>query len=266
MKKKFLVIIVILNISVVYSQQIFKKYAERETVDILDTKLLKLICKNSQFKYEDIYLNKSFSKKHNEKFTFFSLRHITERTKLENYYTTTFLLVNKSGKILSEYKNNDLNYSDNEAGQPYPTKILKKSVPLNKTLNGIAIVTEFSSPSRITFYSEVLFSIIKLDNNSIKVILENYPIRKTQGESNGWENFEIEIIESLFFTEKEKSNNFYDLKIVQNFDFEKNVEKNSSKNIKTLNRKKEAKEIQIIKFNGEKYDFKKIEFKFLKGY
>jgi transcription initiation factor IIF auxiliary subunit len=100
----------------------------------------------------------------------------------------------------------------------------------------------------------------------MKVILENYPIRKTQGESNGWGNFEIEIIESLFFIEKEKSNNYYNLKIIQNFDFEENIEKDSSKSIEALNRKKEAKEIEIIKYNGEKYDFKKFEYKFLKGY
>ena len=266
MKEKLLIIIIILNINLIYSQKVFKEYGERETVEILDTELLKLMCENSQFKYENIYLDKSFSKKHNEKFTFFSLRYISERTELENYYATTFLLVNKSGKILSELKNNDLNYSDNEAGQPYPTKILKKSIPLNETLNGIAVITEFSSPSRITLYSEELFSIIKFDNNSMKLILENYPIRKTQGESNGWGNFEIEIIESLFFIEKEKSNNYYNLKIIQNFEFEENIEKDSSKSIEALNRKKEAKEIEIIKYNGEKYDFKKFEYKFLKGY
>ena len=264
MKVKFLIII--LNINLIYSQQIINEYGERETVEVLDTKLLKLICENSKFKYENIYLNKSFSKKHNEKFTFFSLRYITERTELENYYTTTFLLVNKSGKILSELKNKDLNYSDNEAGQPYPTKILKKSIPLNETLNGIAVITEFYSPSRVALYSEELFSIIKFDNNSMKVILENYPIRKTQGDSNGWGNFKIEIIESLIFIEKEKSNNFYNLKITQNFNFEKNIEEDSSKSIKALNRKKEAKQIEFIKYNGEKYDFKKIDYKFLKGY
>jgi len=266
MKEKLLIIIIILNINLIYSQKVFKEYGERETVEILDTELLKLMCENSQFKYENIYLDKSFSKKQNEKFTFFSLRYITERNELESFYATTFLLVNKSGKILSELKNIDLNYSDNEAGQPYPTKILKKSIPLNETLNGIAVITEFSSPSRISLYSEELFSIIKFDNNSMKVILENYPIRKTQGESNGWGNFEIEIIESLFFIEKEKSNNFYNLKIIQNFEFEENIEKDSSKSIEALNRKKEAKEIEIIKYNGEKYDFKKIEYKFLKGY
>ena len=52
----------------------------------------------------------------------------------------------------------------------------------------------------------------------------------------------------------------------QNFEFEENIEKDSSKSIEALNKKKEAKEIEIIKYNGEKYDFKKIEYKFLKGY
>ena len=72
--------------------------------------------------------------------------------------------------------------------------------------------------------------------------------------------------DSLIFIEKEKSNNFYNLKIIQNFEFEENIEKDSSKSIEALNKKKEAKEIEIIKYNGEKYDFKKFEYKFLKGY
>lgn len=266
MKEKLLIIILILNINLIFSQQVFKNYGERETIEILDTELLKLVCINSKFKYENIYLDESYSKEYSEKFTFFSIRHITEKTELENYYTTTFLLVDRSGKILSKLKNNDLSYFDNEAGQPYPTKILKKSFPLNETLNGIAVTTEFSSPSRVTLYSEELLNIIKIENNSIKVILKNYPIRKTQGESNGLANFEIEIIESSFFLEKEKSNNLYNLKIIQNFEFEENIEKDSSKNIKASNKKKEAKEIEIIKYNGEKYDFKQIEYKFLKGY
>ncbi|MFC6860376.1 hypothetical protein, partial [Zunongwangia atlantica] len=266
MKEKLLIIILILNINLIYSQQVFKEYGERETVDILDSELLRLVCENSQFKYEDIYLNESFSKKYNEKFTFFSLRYITNKTELENFYTTIFLLVNKNGIILSELKNNDLIYSDNEAVQPYPTKILKKNIFLNENLNGIAVITKFSSPSRISLYSEELFSIIKIENNSMKVILENYPIRKTQGESNGSGNFEIEIIESLFFLEKEKSNNLYNLKVLQNFEFEENIEKDSSRNIKASNKKKEAKENEIITYNGEKYDFKQVEYKFLKDY
>ena len=93
----------------------------------------------------------------------------------------------------------------------------------------------------------------------MKVILENYPIRKTQGESNGWGNFEIEIIESLFFIEKEKSNNYYNLKIIQNFEFEEKIEKRFFQKYRSFKTgKKEAKEIEIIKYNGEKYDFKKI--------
>jgi len=266
MKEKFLILILILNINLIFSQQVFNEYGERETVEILDTELLRLVCKNSQFKYENIYLNESFSKKYNKKFTFFSLKYITNKTELENYYTTTFLLVNKNGIILSQLKNKNLSYSDNEAGQPNPTKILKKNIFLNETLNGIAVITEFSSPSRIALYSEELFSIIRFKNNTMKVILENYPIRKTQGESNGWGNFEIEIIESIFFIEKEKSNNLYNLKVIQNFEFEENIEKDSSKNIKASNKKKEAKMIEIIKYNGEKYDFKQIEYKFLKNY
>ena len=70
MKEKLLIIIIILNINLIYSQQAFKEYGERETIAILDTELLKLVCKNSQFKYENIYLNESFSKKYNEFFFF----------------------------------------------------------------------------------------------------------------------------------------------------------------------------------------------------
>lgn len=266
MKKKLLITIIVLNINLLYSQKIFKDYGERETVETLDITLLKLVSKNSEFLFENIYLDKSFSKKYNESITFFSIRYITKKFELENYYTTTFLFVNNSGEILGELKNNDLSYSNVEAGQPYPTKILKNNIPINETINGIGIITEFSSPSRITLYSEELFSIITFDNNSIKVVLENYPIRKTQGDSNGWGNYKIEIIESLIFIEKEKSYNFNNLKVVKNFTFEDNLEKDSSKNIEGFNKKKEFKEIEVIKYDRNKYNFKKIEYKFLKGY
>jgi hypothetical protein len=266
MNEKLVIIIIILNFNLIFSQQVFKDYGERETIEILDTELLKLVSKNFEFPYENIYLNKSFSKKHTDNITFFSIRYITEKFEQENYYTTVFLFVNKNGKILGSLENKDLIYSDDEAGQPYPTKILKNDIPINENIKGIGILTEFSSPSRINLYSEELFSIIVFNNNSVNVVLENYPIRKTNGDSNGRGDFKIEIIESLIFIEKEKSNNFFDLKIIQKFNFEENIEKDSSKNIDAINHKKEEKKIEIIKFNNGKYNFKKIQYKFLEEY
>jgi hypothetical protein len=249
-----------------YSQQIFKNYGERETVEILDIELLKLVSKKSEFIFDNIYLDKSFSKKYAENITFYSIRYITKKLETENYYTTKFLFVNENGEILGELNNKNLSYSDNEAGQPNPTKILKNNISINKNINGIGIITTFSSPSRIFLYSEELLSVIILENNSPKIIIENYPIRKTQGESNGWGNYEIEVSESLIFVEKEKSYNFNDLKIMRNYTFEKYIEKDSLKSIKEFHKKDKIKEIEIIKYNGEKYTFKKNEYKFLKGY
>lgn len=266
MKIILLIITLILNINFSYSQQIFKDYGERETVEILDIELLKLVCTKSEYAFDNIYLDKSFSKNYAENITFYSIRYITEKLETENYYTTTFLFVNDNGNILGELNNKDLSYSDNEVGQPYPTKILKNNIPISENLNGIGIITEFSSPSRIALYSEELLNVIILDNDSLKIIIENYPIRKTQGESNGWGNYEIEISESLIYIGKEKSYNFNDLKVVNNYTYEKHIEKDSLKSIKELNKKDEIKEIEIIKYNGEKYNFKKNEYKFLKGY
>jgi hypothetical protein len=249
-----------------YSQQIFKGYGERETVENLDIELLKLVSKKAEIIFENIYLDKSFSKKYNKDITFYSLRYITEKLESENYYTTTFLFVNDNGNVLGKLSNKNLNYSDNEARQPYPTRILKNNIPISKNLNGIGIITEFSSPSRISFYSEELLSVIIFNNNSLKTIIKNYPIRKTQGQSNGWKNHEIEVLESLVFLKKTTSNNFYDLKVVKNYTYEKHIEKDSLKKIKELNSKNKIKEIEIVKYTGEKYNFNKLQYRFLKGY
>lgn len=264
MKKLLITLIITLNFKISFSQQIFKNYGERETVEELDSNLLEIACKNSDIQFKNIYLDKSFSKRYNENTTFFSVRYITDKLESENYYTTAYLLVNKRGEIIKKIQNKDLSYSDNEAGQPSPTRILSKILFLNKETKGIGLITEYSSSSRINLYSEELFTIIELKEEKSKEILKNYPIRKTNGDSNGWGNYEIEIMESLIFIDKTKSNNYYNLRVLKNFTYENQIEKNLEKNINERNEKKEKKETEILKFNGLEYEYKKHDYKFLK--
>lgn len=266
MKKYFLIIILLFNFTISFSQQLFDKYGDRKTVKELNVELLKVICEKSTLEFENIYLDKSFSKKYTDSLTFFSIRYITKKFEFENDYTTKFVLANNIGEIISEINNKNLSYSDNEAGQPSPTRILNKLIPLNENKIGIGLITEFSSPSKINLYSEELFSIILLDKKNLKKILDNYPIRKTIGDSNGWGDYEVEIMESLIFIEKIKHDKYWNFKALKEFKYEKHIEEDSKKNIKELSEKKAKAETEILKFNGQNYGFKKQEFKFLDNY
>jgi len=263
MKRNLLVLILILNLKISFSQQLFKDYGERETTEELNIELLKLVCKNSKIQFENIYLDKSFSKMFDENTTFFTVRYITEKLEFENIYTTKFMTVNNKGEVIKEINNNNLSYSDDEAGQPNSTRILSKLIPLNKRNFGIGLITEFYSPSRVSLYSEELFTIISLDKKSSKIVLENYPIRMTIGESNGSGTYEMETMDALIYLEETKSNKYYDFKVLQQFIYQNHIEEDVEKGLKELNDKKEAKETETLRFDGEQYVFKKPKYKFL---
>ncbi|GGZ95138.1 hypothetical protein [Algibacter mikhailovii] len=238
-----------------YSQQIIKEYGNNEYIDSLDTELLKKVSNKLNLEYKDIYEDKSFSIKYNEKITFFTIRYITKRFETENYYTTKFLFVSNKGKLISQIDNDNLSYSDDEVMQPSKTRILKKLIPLNNTTNGIGLTNEFSSPSCVSLYSKNLLTILILKKNKIEKILTDYPIRETQGDSNCNGSFKIEFIESTLYVEEKKSNELSNLKVIQKHDYEEFIEEDLKKNIKEFNLKKNETESYILKFNGEKYKF-----------
>lgn len=255
MKKLIPILFFFLITTFSYSQQIVKEYGNNEYIEYLDTALLKKVSNKLKLEYQDIYEDKSFSIKYNEKITFFTIRYITKRFETENYYTTKFLFVSNEGKLICEIDNDNLSYSDDEAMQPSKTRILKKLIPLNNMTNGIGITNEFSSPSCVSLYSKNLLTILALKGNKIEKLLTDYPIRETQGDSNCNGSFKIEFIESTIYIEEKKSNEFSNLKIIQKHDYEEFIEENFKKNTKEFSLKKNKTESNILKFDGEKYEF-----------
>jgi hypothetical protein len=186
-----------------------------------------------------------------------------------NYFQIKYLFVNKiDGKIIDQDLDKNLSYEDIEAVQPSRTYIFKNLIQLNKTTNGIALYTEFSSSSRISLWSDQKFTMIVLVGNKIKKILYDYPIRKTQGESNGGGSFQMEVLETEISVSNKKTNGFFDLNVVKTFSYEEEVEEDLEKGIKgkvaPIKIKKESERIQ---YNGQIYSFKKDDkYRFLTDY
>jgi len=255
MKKIRLILFLSFTITVSYAQ-LFNTYGEREYSEELNTALLKLICQNSDLEYTSIYLDQSFSKLLSDANTFYSIRYITKKLEFETLYTTKFLLVDAQGSIIKELNDPNLSFSDDEALQPYATSILSNLIPLTDNTYGIGITTEFSTSSRIILYSEQLLSIILLDQSNSRFVLKDFPIRKTNGESNGMGNYEWEVMENSMYLETTKSHDFYDLKVVKNVKYEEN---HNDSIVKT----KHKKELEFLKFNGKSYTFKEHKYVFL---
>ncbi len=255
MKRTTVIFFLSFTITVSYAQ-LFNTYGEREYTEELNVDLLKIICKNSDLAYSSIYFDHSYSKVISDAYTFYSIRYITKKLEFETLYTTKFLLVDAKGTIIKELSDPNLSYSTDEVLQPYATRILSKLIPIRDKYSGIGIITEFYSGSRISLYSEQLLSIILLDQNNSKIILKDFPIRKTNGESNGMGNYELETMENSMYLETTKSHDFYDLKVVKDFKFEENLNDSIVKN-------KHKKDIEFLKFTGKSYTFKAHQYVFL---
>lgn len=239
-----------------YSQTIFKKHGEREYSNELNKELLSKVCKNLKTKYSEIYLKKSSSINYNTEITFFVIRYITNKSDDGNEYFTKYLFVkNSNGKVIDHINDSNLNFMDNEAGQPSKTYIFKNKVVLDNENRGVGLMTEHSIGGCAFLYSEQKFSIITLSKNKLKKILYEYPIRKTQGVSNCSGNYEIEILESSIVLSKNKTNGLSDLLVTKKFIYENVIEKDLAKNINGENLVKSKIESEKLKFNGVSYDF-----------
>ncbi len=232
----------------------------------LDLALLAKVASNLKIKYEDITIDNSSSITYNNKITFFVVSYKADtkekgpgiNDEIDNYFERKYLFVNKSdGKILDQELDKNLCFFDDEVGQPSKTYIFKNLIQLNETTNGIGLSTEFSSGSRIGLWSEQKFTIITLVNNKIKKLLYEYPMRKTQGESNVGGSFQMEVLETAISVSNKKTNGFFDLKVAKTFSYEEEVEEDLENGIEgkvaPVKIKKEAERIQ---YNGSIYSFK----------
>lgn len=240
----------------------------------MDLDLLVKVVKNLKIKYEDVKIDESNSINYNDRISFFVITYLAEKAKegdeeSGNYFERKYLFVNKKdGKIIAQELDKNSSYLDNEAGQPAAPYILKKLILLNERIFGIGLLTEFDSGSRIALWSVQKLTIITLADNKIQKILFEYPIRKTQGSSNGGGTFQMEVLETAIIVSSKKANGFFVLNVAKTFSKEEEVEEDLEKGIKgkvaPIKIKKESEKIQ---FNGQIYSFKKDDkYRFLLNY
>lgn len=246
---------------------IFKNNDEIEDSKELDLELLSKVSANLAIKYRDIKIDETSFINYNDKIDFFVITYLVKTETQENknndeelgdYFKRKYLFVNKTdGKIIDQELDNNLSYYENDAMRLSKTYILKNLIRLNANTTGVAFYTEEASSSHVALFSEQKFTIITLANNKIKKLLYEYPIRKTQGDSNGGGSFELETLETGMIISDTKTNGFLDLIVSKNFLYEVAVEGDVEKGTQEQSAIKVKKESERIKYNGKTYVFKK---------
>ncbi len=245
---------------------IFKNLDEIEDSKEMNLNLLSKVASNLKIKYSDIKMKETSSINYDEQTVFFVLTTVSHEKKafrtsdddeeLGNYFQRKYLFVNREdGSIIAEEFDDNLGYYDNEAIQFSKSHILKDLVFLNETTPAIAFYTEANASSRIVLYSEKKFTLITLVDNEIKKVLYEYPIRLTNGDSNGSGTFEIETLETGMSLSDHKTNGYFDLIISKNFYYEEAIESDVVNGSEEKSDLKIKKELEKIKYNGREYAF-----------
>ena len=232
----------------------------------LDLTLLSKVAQNLKINYSDIKIDETSSVSYDNKSSFFVICIIrksngelkSEEEDMGDYFERKYVFADKTnGKIIAEETDNNLSFYDTEGVRFSKTSILKDPIQLNESTTGIAFFTESAASSRVVLYSEQIFSIITLVDGKIKKILYEYPIRLTNGDSNGSGTFQVETLETSLRISDTKTNGFYDLLISKNFTYEESKEEDLEKGIVEKSNIKSKKESQVIKFDGKIYAFDK---------
>lgn len=245
---------------------IFKNLDEIEDSQEMNLDLLSKVASNLNIKYSDIKIKETSSINYDEQTAFFALTTVSHDKKafktsdddeeLGNYYQRKYLFVNREdGSIIAEEFDENLGYYDNEAIQFSKSHILKDLFFLNENTPAIAFYTEASASSRIVLYSEQKFTLVTLVDNEIRKVLYEYPIRLTNGDSNGSGTFQIETLETGMSFSNDKTNGYFDLIITKNFSYEEAVENDLENGVKEKSDLKIKKELEKIKYNGREYVF-----------
>lgn len=233
----------------------------------MDLALLAKVATNLKIKYEDVKIDETSSISYNDKTTFFVVAYINknekepsevEKDELGDFLERMYVFVDKSnGNIIDKEIDKNLGIYEHEGLKIYKTYIFKKLIQLNETKSAVALSTESSTDSRISLWSEQKFTIITLVDNKIKKLLYEYPMRKTQGDSNGGGSFQMEVLETAVSISNKKTNGFFDLKVAKTFSYEEEVEEDLEKGIKgKVAPIKYQKEAERIQYNGKIYSFK----------
>lgn len=252
-----------------FNKLIFKNLDEIKDSEELNLPLLSKVASNLKIRYSNIKIDETSSINYNDKTAFFVLT-ILEHTKksykaadyenLGNYFQRKYLFVNREdGSIIAEEFDDNLGYYDNEAIRFSKSYILKDLVYLNENTPAIAFYTEASASSRIVLYSEQKFTLLTLHKNEIRKVLYEYPIRLTNGDSNGSGTYQIETLETGLSFGDQKTNGFFDVIVTKNFSYEEAVEGDFDQEMQENSNLKIKKESEKLKFNGKEYAFSRDE-------
>lgn len=246
---------------------LFKNNEDITVSEELDLDLLKKAAGNLNIKYSDLRIEETTSVSYNDKIAFFVITYLVNTDKqgqeaeeydLGDYLERKYLFVHKAdGKIIDQEADFNLSYNENEGMKFSKTYILKDLIQLNENTTGVAFYTEEASGSRVSLYSQQKFTILALVNSKIKKLLYEYPIRKTQGDSNGRASFELETLETGLIVSNEETNGFLDLIVSKNFLYEVAVEADEEAHSLEKSTIKVKKESERLKYNGQIYVFKK---------
>ncbi|MDQ6528738.1 hypothetical protein [Flavobacterium sp. LHD-85] len=244
---------------------IFKNLDEIEDSKEMNLNLLSKVALNLKIKYSDIKIAESSSINYDDQITFFVLTTVSHDKKafrsdddeeLGDYFQRKYLFVNReNGSIIAEEFDENLGYYDNEAIQFSKSHILKDLFFLNENTPAIAFYTEANASSRIVLYSEKKFTLVTLVDNEIRKVLYEYPVRLTNGDSNGSGTFQIETLETGMSISDDKTNGYFDLIISKNFSYEEAVENDLENGIEEKSDLKIKKELEKLKYNGREYAF-----------
>jgi len=248
-----------------FKKLIFKNLDNIENSDELDLPLLSKVASNLKIKYSKIKIDETSSINFDQKTAFFVVTIVEQNKKkpksddfddLGNYFQRKYLFVDReSGNIIAEEFDANLGYYHNEGVRFSKSHILKNLVYLNETTPAIAFYTEAIASSRIVLYSEQKFTLLTLENNEIRKFLYEYPIRLTNGDSNGNGTYQIETLETGMSLGDNKTNGYFDLIVTKNFSYEEAIEDSLENDMEKNKELKIKKESEKLKFNGREYAF-----------
>lgn len=248
-----------------FKKLIFKNLDNIEDSQELNLPLLSKVASNLKIKYSNIKIDETSSINYDDKTAFFVLtivehnrkkQHPDDYENLGNYFQRKYLFVDReSGNVIAEEFDANLGYYHNEAIRFSKSHILKNLVYLNENTPAVGFYTEASASSRIVLYNEQKFTLITLADNEIRKVLYEYPIRLTNGDSNGSGTYQIETLETGMSLGDQKTNGFFDLIVTKNFSYEEAVEDSLENEMEDNKELKTKKESEKLKFNGREYAF-----------
>jgi len=156
------------------------------------------------------------------------------------------LVDNKTGQIEAKFVDERAWTSD--AYILYDIEIQHKPYILNEETKAFGIILVYESDSRVNRFGERALSLFALSNKSLVRILKDYPLISTKSESGVNCNSEYEIRTRHLKVTDTMTNQYNDLKVIDNVEKGKSTEENCEPHTVT-----KTQNIEYLKFRNGKY-------------